>query len=329
MAAVLTQQEIDALLAGISAGTVEVDQLLKEQPKQILPYDFRRPNRISKTQLRSLQSIHETFAETAAYYLLSRLQALVSISVVSVDQLFYSEYLLTLSRPSCLYVFELQGTERSGIIELSPQLALLIVERLLGGDASTPPQKARTITPIEQAVLKGVMEHLLRVLEESWQMTAQMRFRLLRLETQPDFLQIASASEIVVVIGLQVNVGIHTYAMSICYPTFALEDVLSRLERPQVVHAAAPEQQRQSMLVMYKHLQTIPLEVSVELGRTTITVGELLRLKVGDVLRLDTPVTAELPLLIQGQYKLWVRPGRIGEHRAVRVIRPIEPEEIG
>jgi Flagellar motor switch protein len=90
MAAVLTQQEIDALLAGISAGTVEVDQLLKEQPKQILPYDFRRPNRISKTQLRSLQSIHETFAETAAYYLLSRLQALVSISVVSVDQLFYS-----------------------------------------------------------------------------------------------------------------------------------------------------------------------------------------------------------------------------------------------
>lgn len=250
----LSQQEIDALLSGISSGTVEVDSLLRETPKQVLPYDFRRPNRISKVQLRSLQSIHESFAETVAYYLLSRLQALASISVTSVDQLFYSEYLLSLPRPGCLYIVELgEEPQRQVILELSPQLALVIVERLLGGEGVAPPPKARSITPIEQAVLKGVVEHMLRALEESWSPTAVMQFRLLRMETEPDFVQIASASEIVAVISMQVTIGIHSYVMSLCYPTFALEDVLLRLERQRITHTTNPEQQRLNTWTIQKH----------------------------------------------------------------------------
>lgn len=329
MPQVLSQQEIDALLAGISSGTVEVEELLHEAPKQILPYDFRRPNRISKVQLRSLQSIHESFAETVAYYLLSRLQALASLSVTSVDQLFYSEYLLSLPRPGCLYIAEVGESQRHIILELSPQLALVIVERLLGGEGVTPPPKARSVTPIEQAVLKGVVEHMFRALEESWSPTAPMHFRLVRMETEPDFVQIASASEIVVVVSLQVSLGIHSYMMSLCYPTFALEDVLSRLERQQVTHVTTPEQQRQNAFIIQQHLQTIPLQVSVELGRATITVAELLQLRVGDVLRLDTQTTALLPLSIEGQPKLWVRPGSVAGRRAVQVVRPIRPEGIG
>ncbi|MCS7170236.1 MAG: flagellar motor switch protein FliM, partial [Candidatus Kapabacteria bacterium] len=257
MPQVLSQQEIDVLLTGISSGTVEVEDLLREPTKQVLPYDFRRPNRISKSQLRSLQSIHESFAETVAYYLLSRLQALASIGVTSVDQLFYSEYLLSLPRPGCLYIVELENTQRQIILELSPQLALIVVERLLGGEGVAVPPKTRSVTPIEQAVLKGVVEHMLRALEESWSSTAPMRFCLLRMETEPDFVQIASASEIVAVISMQVTVGIHSYAMSLCYPTFALEEVLSRLERQQITHAASYEQQRLSRAIIQKHLQTM------------------------------------------------------------------------
>ncbi|MCS7176633.1 MAG: hypothetical protein NZ960_03255 [Candidatus Kapabacteria bacterium] len=188
---------------------VEVESLLQEAPKQVLPYDFRRPNRISKAQLRSLQSIHESFAETVAYHLLSRLQALASLSVTSVDQLFYSEYLLSLPRPGCLYVAEVGGSQQHIILELSQQLALVIVERLLGGEGITPPPKTRSITPIEQAVLKGVVEHMCRVLEESWAPTAPLEFRLVRMETEPDFVQIASASEIVVVVSLHWDSFLH------------------------------------------------------------------------------------------------------------------------
>ncbi len=329
MPQVLSQQEIDALLAGISSGTVQVESLLQEAPKQVIPYDFRRPNRISKTQLRSLQSIHESFAETVAYYLLSRLQALVSISVTSVDQLFYSEYLLSLPRPGCLYLAELEEPQRYIILDISPQLALVIVERLLGGEGVAPPPKARSITPIEQAVLKGVIEYMLRALEESWSPTAPMRFRLLRMETEPDFVQIASASEIVAVVSMQVTVGVRSYAMSLCYPTFALEDILSRLERQYVTHAASPEQQRTNTRIIQKHLQTIPLRISVELGTATITIGELLRLRVGDVLRLSTQVSDLLVLSIEGQPKLWVRPGSSAGRRAVQVVRPLRPEELG
>lgn len=329
MSQVLSQQEIDALLSGISSGTVQVESLLRETPKQILPYDFRRPNRISKTQLRSLQSIHESFAETVAYYLLSRLQALVSISVTSVDQLFYSEYLLSLPRPGCLYLAELEEPQRHIILDVSPQLALVIVERLLGGEGMTPPPKARSITPVEQAVLKGVIEYMLRTLEESWSPTASMRFRLLRMETEPDFVQIASASEIVAVISMQVTVGVHSYAISLCYPTFALEDVLSRLERQHITHAASPDQQRLNARIAQKHLQSIPLRISVELGTATITVEELLRLRVGDVIRLSTQVSDLLVLSIAGQPKLWVRPGSSVGRRAVQIVRPLRPEELG
>ncbi len=328
MAQVLSQQEIDSLIAGITSGTVEVEALLQEQPKTVLPYDFRRPNRISKAQLRSLQSIHETFAETVAYYLLSRLQTLASITVSSVDQLFYSEYLLSLPRPGCLYIVNAGDPQRHIILELSPQLALVVVERLLGGEATTVPPKARSVTPIEQAVLKGVVEHILQVLEDSWKPTASMHFQLVRMETEPEFVQIASASEIVVVVSMQVMLGIHSYMMSLCYPTFTLEDVLSRLERQQVTHSASPEQQRQNALIVQKHLQSIPLQVSVELGTATITVAELLQLRVGDVLRLNTQVTDMLLLSIEGQPKLWVRPGSIAGRRAVQVVRPVNPEEI-
>jgi flagellar motor switch protein FliM len=328
MPQVLSQQEIDSLIAGIASGTVEVEELLQEQPKTILPYDFRRPNRISKVQLRSLQSIHESFAETVAYYLLSRLQTLSSITISSVDQLFYSEYLLSLPRPGCLYIVAVGDSQRHIILELSPQLALVIVERLLGGEGTAIPPKARSITPIEQAVLKGVVEHILQVLEESWSTTAPMHFQLIRMETEPEFVQIASASEIVVVVGMQVMLGIHSYTMSLCYPTFALEDVLSRLERQQVTHVASPEQQQRNAAIIQKHLQSIPLQVSVELGKATITVAELLQLRVGDVLRLDTQTTELLPLAIEGQPKLWVRPGSIAGRRAVQVVRPIRPEEI-
>ncbi|MCS7176632.1 MAG: FliM/FliN family flagellar motor switch protein [Candidatus Kapabacteria bacterium] len=116
--------------------------------------------------------------------------------------------------------------------------------------------------------------------------------------------------------------------MSLCYPTFALEDVLSRLERQQVTHAAHPEQQQANSATILGHLLTLPLQVAVQLGTATITVKELLQLRVGDVLRLDTQTTDLLMLFIQEQPKLWVRPGSVTGRRAVQIVRPIDPSEI-
>ncbi|MFW5701607.1 MAG: flagellar motor switch protein FliM, partial [Bacteroidota bacterium] len=228
MADVLSQNEIDSLLSEMTSGRVDVDDVLsgKIAKGDISNYDFRRPNRISKNQVRTLQTVHESFAEVFGYYLVSKLQTVVSISVTSVDQLFYSEFILSVSNPSCLYVFDIEGTDGSGILEVSPQLALTVVERLLGGSAEVQ-VKPRSITPIEQAVVRSVVEHALSDLRNSWRSIADLRFKFQRLEMEADFVQVAPSSEIVVVISFDVNVGVHNYLMNLCFPTFALEEVLA------------------------------------------------------------------------------------------------------
>ncbi len=290
MADVLSQHEIDSLLSEMSSGRMAVDDVLsgKYAKGDVSNYDFRRPNRISKNQVRTLSSVHESFAEVFGYYLVSKLQTVVSITVTSVDQLFYSEYILSVSNPSCLYVFDIAGTDGSGILEVSPQLALTIVERLLGGSAEQLP-KARTITPIEQAVVRGIVEHALNDLRNAWRSIAEIDFRFQRLEMEADFVQVAPASEIVIVVSFDVNVGVHTFLMNLCFPTFALEEVLAKLNRQQVtttVGRQSPKRMRENMQILNQQISTTYLPIVAELGKTSLTVGDLMELKVGDVIKL-------------------------------------------
>ncbi|MFP4369689.1 MAG: flagellar motor switch protein FliM [Candidatus Kapaibacterium sp.] len=333
MADVLSQNEIDNLLSEMTSGRVDVDDVLGGSIAKgdISNYDFRRPNRISKNQVRTLQTIHETFAEVFGYYLVSKLQTVVSINVTSVDQLFYSEFILSVSNPSCLYVFEIEGTDGSGIMEISPQLALTTVERLLGGSAEMQ-TKARTITPIEQAVVRGIVEHALSDLRNAWRAIADLKFKYSRLELEADFVQIAPSSEIVVVISFDVNVGVHTFLMNLCFPTFALEEILARLNKQQVTSSAAVRQSskrmKENMQILNHHIETTYLPVVAELGKTAISVGEVMELKEGDVIKLNKKINEEIELKIAGKRKLAGRPGSVDGKKAVRIVRPLKEEDL-
>ncbi len=332
MAEVLSQNEIDSLLSEMSTGTVDVDDILQGKGMRrsdIGTYDFRRPNRISKNQVRTLQNVHENFAEIFGYYLVSKLQTIVSISVTSVDQLFYSEFILSISNPSCIYVFDLEGTDGTGIMEVSPQLALSIVERLLGGNTETT-RKPRTITPIEQAVMRGIIEHALADLQTAWRSIAELNFQYSRLETEADFVQIAPSSEIVVVISFDVNVGMHSYLMNLCFPTFALEDVLTRLNRQQIstLSVQSPHRMRENMAVMKQQIAHTHLQIIAELGKSAITVEELLKLKVGDVIRTTTHIDQEIEVSIDGKRKLAARPGTSDGKKAIRIIRQLTEDDL-
>ncbi len=332
MADVLSQNEIDSLLSEMTSGRVDVDEVLsgKFAKGDISNYDFRRPNRISKNQVRTLSSVHESFAEVFGYYLVSKLQTVVAITVTSVDQLFYSEFILSVSNPSCLYVFDIEGTDGSGILEISPQLALTVVERLLGGAAENQP-KSRSITPIEQAVIRGIVEHALSDLRNAWRSIAELQFNYQRLEMEADFVQIAPSSEIVVVVSFDVNVGVHTFLMNLCFPTFALEEVLAKLNRQQVTTSVvrqSPKRMRENMIVLNQQISTTYLPIIAELGKTSVTVGELMNLNVGDVIKLKKRINQEIELIIAGKRKLAARPGTVDGKRAVRVTRPLNEEDL-
>lgn len=331
---VLSQNEIDSLLNEMNAGRVDVDEVLtgRLQKGEIQNYDFRRPNRISKNQVRTLQTVHENFAEVFGYYLVSKLQTVVSFNVTSVDQLFYSEFILSVSNPSCLYVFDIEGTDGSGIMEISPELALTLVELLLGGRGDSQP-KARTITPIEQAVIRGIVEHALSDLRNAWRAIADLNFKYSRLEIEADFVQIAPSSEIVVVISFDVKIGNTntTYMMNLCFPTFALEEVLAKLNRQQVTTTAfrqSTRRMRENMVLLNTQIATTYLPVIAELGKTSLTVKDIMELKLGDVIKLKKRVNQEIEILIGGKRKLAARPGTVEGKKAVRVTRPLKDEDL-
>ncbi len=332
MSDVLSQTEIDSLLNEMTSGAVDVDDFISGKLKKsdIANYDFRRPNRISKNQVRTLQTVHESFSEIFGYYLVSKLQTIVTISVTSVDQLFYSEFILSVSNPSCLYVFEIEGTDGNGIMEVSPQLALTIIERLLGGSADIQ-SKPRSITPIEQAVIRGVVEHALSDLQNSWKAIADLNFKYQRLEMEADFVQIAPSSEIVVVVSFDVNIGMHTYLMNLCFPTFALEDVLARLNRQLVTTSVVrqtPQKMKENIEVLHQQISSTYLPILAELGKAAITVRELTHLQVGDVIKLKKRINQEIEIMVAGRRKLAARPGSVDGKKAVRINRILDDEDL-
>lgn len=310
----ISQSNVDDILKNVSSESIRFDDIsARFSRNEVNNYDFRRPNRISKNQVRTLQSIHENFAEIFGYYLVSKLQTTVNITTTSVDQLFYSEFILSVSNPSCLYVFDIEGTDGNGILEISPQLALIIVERLLGGSADVTP-KPRTITAIEQTVVRGIIEHALSDLKTAWKAISDIGFKYQRLEQEADFVQIAPSSEIVIVISFDVHIGSQTYLLNLCFPTFALEEVLAKLNRQQVTTSAmpqSPKKVRENILAVNQQISTTYLPVIAELGKTSITVTELLELKVGDVIKLKKRVDEEMEIIIAGKRKLAARPGSV------------------
>ncbi len=332
MSDLLSQNEIDSLLSDMSSGTVSVDDILSDKfsKNEVSNYDFRRPNRISKNQVRTLQNVHESFAESFGYFLVSKLQTLVNISITSVDQLFYSEFILSVSNPSCLYVFDIEGTDGNGIFEISPQLAFTIIERLLGGNADLMP-KARTITTIEQAVIKPVIEHALADLGKAWRSIAELNFKYERLEMEADFVQVAPSSEIVIVVSLDVNIGSNTYLMNLCFPTFALEEVLARLNRQQVTTQTSkqsPNRIKENMDLLQQQISTTTLPIIAELGKAAISVKELLELQLGDIIKMKKNINDEIELIIAGKRKLGARPGSSEGKKAVRITSVLQEDEL-
>ncbi len=336
MADILSQNEIDSLLSDMSSGRVDVEDVVtgkySSTKTDVFNYDFRRPNRISKNQIRTLQSIHDNFCEVFGYYLVSKLQTLVSFSVTSVDQLFYSEFILSVSNPSCIYIFDILGTDGNGILEISPELALTLVDLLLGGNADTIP-KPRTITPIEQSVIRNIIEHALSDLRNSWKSIADLNFKYSHLEVEADFVQIAPASEIVIVISLDVKIGNNNnhFMMNLCFPTFALEDVLAKLNRQQLTTTTVKQnsaRMAENLNIIQQQMANTYLSIKAELGKTSLTVGEIMELNVGDIIKLNKKINQEIEIIIAGKRKLAARPGSISGKKAVKITRPLKDEDL-
>ncbi|OGG05310.1 MAG: flagellar motor switch protein FliM [Candidatus Glassbacteria bacterium RIFCSPLOWO2_12_FULL_58_11] len=328
MSKILSQDEIDALLSGegIGAGgggpaaeTAEEDQ----KEKLVSLYDFKHPNRVSKDQLRTIQTIHESFARGFATHLSTRLRSLVDIDLTSVDQLTYSEFIMSMADPSAVYIFNIKELEGDAILEISPQLVLYIIDRSFGGEGGVI-QEAREITIIEQNVMKKIVDNALEQLVRAWQNITPLTLELKDFETNPQLIQISPPGETAIMISFEVKISDFSSLLNLCFPYFVLEDVMPKLSaQHQIAHNQKKRSHHDEGIVRHK-IRRADVPVSVNLGTTELTLRDILNLEPGDIVRLDNRLDQMLEVQIGETAKFRAKPGTYRNHKAVQIVSEIK-----
>ncbi len=325
MAEVLSQQEIDALLSSNSVHEQDRSQGANARvEKEAIPFDFRLPNRISKNQLRTIHNINENFAEMLSSYLMSKLQSIVTCNVTSVDQIYYSEYVLSVSDPACLFTFDIANTDIKGILELSSEFAFALIDRMLGGNGKGK-KNSQVITPIEQKVLEVVVRKNLQDLSKAWQIIGDYRFDIDKFEPDIDFVQITSQSESVLLITFEIHIGEETYMMNLCFATYAFDTILSKLTSQNLSSIRPIKYQgTTAQNILIEHLKKTQLNLDVEFGKSSISFRQLINLKVGDVIRLNTQLGDEIKVSVEKKHMFNGITGIVNNHKAVKITKKID-----
>lgn len=327
MSEILSQEEIDALLSALNKGEIDAEELRREQSKKkVRVYDFRRPNKFSKDQVHTLQVIFENYARTLGTYLSAQLRAPVQIEVLSVEQLTYDEFIRSLPNPSILCIFSMLPLEGTALFEINPNLGFVILDRLLGGPG-LPSDRIRALTEIEETVIERFGQRMLGYLEEPWSSIIQIEPVLDHIETNPQFTQIVSPSEMVVIISLESRIGDVLGIMNICIPFLVLEPVVNKLTVHYYYASANKEKSSDHMQAIKSRLENAVLPVKVVVGRAVITVRELLELSVGDVIALERGVNEDFEVVIGQKTKFLGVPGIVSNRMSVKISRVMEEED--
>lgn len=342
MSDILSQEEVDALLSAVSAGDLGSspgggearkeggavsgggEAVVDERAVQI--YDFKRPDRVSKDQMRTLQNLHEGYARLFSTTMTSYLRTLVEIELVSVDQLTYSEFIMSISNPSCIYIFQMEPLEGNAIFEINPSLVFYMVDRLFGGQGKSLEQN-RELTSIEESVMYKITERALSDLKDVWEHIGIFNPKTVNYETNPQFVQVAPPSETVILVSLEVRMSNGSGLLSLCFPFMVLEGIIGKLSGESWMKASRVST-RETEKVVRKEIESRTLKVSAEIGNLTLTARDLLQLKPGDVLSLDKPVDSRLGIKLNGQLKMEGKPGLVGRKKAIQVTGFINKEEM-
>lgn len=329
MSEILSQEEIDALLSALSptdsssssgSGTSQTARRkTDESPKKIRVYDFKRPNKFSKEQIHTLQAIHENFARLLATYFSTHLRTVVQISVHSVEQLTYDEFIRSLPNPTLITIFQMDPLEGNAIMEINPSIIFTIIDRLFGGPGEAP-EKIRDLTDIERVVIERSLSRALDILREAWDNIIQFKPKLDLLESNPLFTQIVSPSEMVVLISFRTQFGDNEGLINLCFPFIVLEPIISKLSAHFWFAGTGKEATQESIQRIKNRIEKAVVNLSVVLGKATIQVGELLELQAGDVIMLDSKVDQMVELLVGTKLKFHGRPGVVGSKTAVQIV---------
>lgn len=288
-------------------------------------YDFRSPDKFSKEQIRTLALMHENFARIAQTALSAQLRTAIQLQLVSTEQTPYQQFLRSLQDPVVLAVLNLPPLPGNSLLDLESPLVFSLVDRLLGGPGTSPDLR-RSLTEIESSMLRRILVVFLDSLTEAWRNVGQVRAALESVETNPLFAQFLPPAEMVVLLGFRCQMGKTEGNLRLCLPYSLLEPVLPFLTARYWMLRQAGKAESSPERMM-ENLRPVRVPLSVELGRRRLRIGDLLRLKVGDVLVLERGVGEPLNVFVHRRLKFRARPGRLGRFLAVEILERVEGEE--
>ena len=326
MGEVLSQNEIDNLLAALSSGELDAEDMNDANDKQVKNYDFKRPTKFSKEHLRTLEIIYEHYGRLLSTSLPVYLRKNVQVSVASSETVIFSEFSNALSNPVILGIVNFQPLGGTILIELAAQLGFAMIDRMLGG-AGDPLEKNRDYTEIEMTIIEKMMVVCMQLMREPWKNVVDINPMMERIETNSQFAQIIAPNDMIAIVTLNVKIGEVEGFMNVCLPFFTLESVMDKLNT-KFWYANMQEQTEEDFEEYIGALiKRVDVPVKAVLGKTNISVTDFVNLQVGDIIRLDTEVEQDLKVYVGNIKKFTALPGTSKDRNAVRVTSVIREGE--
>ena len=326
MGDVLSQNEIDSLLQALSSGELDVDEIKESSEKQVKEYDFARPSKFSKEHLRTLEIIFEHYGRLLSTNLPVYLRKNIQVEVVNSEAVTYSEFSNALSNPVLLGIVNFSPLQGNIILEIASNLGYAMVDRMLGGRGE-PIEKNREFSEIELLIIERIIVVCVNLLKEPWANVVAIQPHLERIETNSQYAQIISPSEMIAIVTINLKIGDVEGLMNICLPYITLEDVMDKLNTKYWFSNMTSRDETNYADSIEALITKAKIPVKAVLGNSTISVNDFANLQMGDIIRLDRKVEDELDIYVGNIRKFTALPGASGENYAVRVTSVIREEQ--
>jgi flagellar motor switch protein FliM len=342
----LSQSQVEGLLKAMETGQASPESAPTDKPKveseprprssappprrspvaeRVTPYDFKRPERVGKEQMRAMHSLHETIARNFGAIVSGMLRTMLEVKLLSVDQMTYSEFVFSLDNPSCFNVIKAEPLEGNWILDISPVLSYSVIDRMLGGDPEPGNAIRRPLTEIETRLIGRLVKAFLEQLREAWENIVALQLSIASVESNPQLVQIVPPNEVVILVCFEVTLGRNRGMINLCIPFNTIERFNTQLSNNGWVGYSRTKPTDETRATIGGNVDAAAVDVIVTLAKSKIRTGELLDLAVGDLITTEMDVGKPLELSIQGVPKFNAHPGAFRGKKAVRIEGIIQP----
>lgn len=325
MGEVLSQEEIDKLLNQLSTGELDAEELTESSEHQVREYDFKRPSKFSKEHLRTLEIIFDHYGRLLSTHLPAYLRKTVQVEVMNSEAVTYAEFSNALANPVLMGIVNFAPLKGNIVMELASNLGYAIVDRMLGGGGD-PLDKNRDFTEIELSIIERIFGICVNLLREPWQNVISIEPKLERIETNSQFAQIISPSEMIAIVTMNISIGETEGLMNICLPFICLEDIMDKLNTKYWFSTLQDADETSYKEVIEGLIEKAQIPMKAVLGKSSLSVMDFINLQVGDIIKLNAEVDDELEIYVGNMLKFTALPGSSSDKYAVKVTSIIREE---